>query len=64
MELDIAFRPVINDFRGLAVEMHLVDWRPHQPMGSSSVGLNSEGRPGSVKRPYIADELPTVTELP
>jgi single-stranded-DNA-specific exonuclease len=28
--LDIAFRPVINEFRGMrSVEMHLVDWRPH-----------------------------------
>jgi single-stranded-DNA-specific exonuclease len=27
--LDIAFRPVINDFRGRqSVELHLVDWRP------------------------------------
>lgn len=28
MPLDIAYRPVINDFRGrLSVEVHLVDWR-------------------------------------
>ena len=27
-ELDIAFRPVINEFRGRrAVELHLADWR-------------------------------------
>jgi single-stranded-DNA-specific exonuclease len=27
--LDIAFRPVINSFRGRqSVELHLVDWRP------------------------------------
>ena len=27
--LDIAYRPVINDFRGRQpVEVHLVDWRP------------------------------------
>jgi single-stranded-DNA-specific exonuclease len=27
--LDVAFRPVINDFRGRrSVELHLVDWRP------------------------------------
>jgi single-stranded-DNA-specific exonuclease len=27
--LDVAFRPVINDFRGrFSVELHLVDWRP------------------------------------
>ena len=26
--LDIAYKPVINDFRGRqSVEMHLVDWR-------------------------------------
>lgn len=28
--VDIAFRPVINEFRGFRkVELHLVDWRPH-----------------------------------
>jgi single-stranded-DNA-specific exonuclease len=27
--LDVAFRPVINHFRGRhSVELHLVDWRP------------------------------------
>jgi single-stranded-DNA-specific exonuclease len=27
--IDVAFRPVINDFRGRkSVELHLVDWRP------------------------------------
>ncbi len=27
--VDVAFRPVINDFRGRkSVELHLVDWRP------------------------------------
>ena len=27
--LDVAFRPVINDFRGRrSVELHFVDWRP------------------------------------
>jgi len=26
--IDIAYRPVVNDFRGRNVEMHLVDWRP------------------------------------
>lgn len=27
--IDVAFRPVINDFRGVqSVEVHLVDWRP------------------------------------
>ncbi len=27
--LDVAFRPVVNEFRGLrSVELHLVDWRP------------------------------------
>ncbi|MCE5269257.1 MAG: single-stranded-DNA-specific exonuclease RecJ [Planctomycetaceae bacterium] len=30
--LDIAFRPVINSFRGRqSVELHLVDWRPTEP---------------------------------
>ncbi|QDU97864.1 single-stranded-DNA-specific exonuclease RecJ [Lignipirellula cremea] len=28
--IDIAFHPVINDFRGRRVEMHLVDWRPSE----------------------------------
>ena len=29
--IDIAYRPVINDFRGRrTVEMHLLDWRPAQ----------------------------------
>jgi single-stranded-DNA-specific exonuclease len=29
--IDLAYRPVINDFRGRrSVEMHIVDWRPHQ----------------------------------
>jgi single-stranded-DNA-specific exonuclease len=28
--LDLAFRPVINEFRGYrTVELHLVDWRLH-----------------------------------
>ena len=27
--MDVAFRPVINNFRGRqSVELHLVDWRP------------------------------------
>ncbi|MCL4203143.1 MAG: single-stranded-DNA-specific exonuclease RecJ [Pirellulaceae bacterium] len=36
-DLDIAFRPVINDYRGRrSVEMHLVDWRPsHVPLAGS-----------------------------
>lgn len=30
--LDIAFRPVINEFRGRrSVELHLADWRPSRP---------------------------------
>lgn len=34
--IDIAFRPVINDFRGFRnVEVHLVDWRP-SPIGDAS----------------------------
>ena len=29
--MDIAFRPIINEFRGMRnVELHLVDWRPCQ----------------------------------
>lgn len=31
-KLDLAFRPVINEFRGFRkVELQLVDWRAHQP---------------------------------
>ena len=31
-KIDLAFRPVINEFRGYRrVELHLVDWRLHQP---------------------------------
>ena len=34
---DIAFRPVINDFRGIPqVEIQLVDWRLHQAMTQST----------------------------
>ena len=30
--LDVAYRPVINDFRGRRnVELHIVDWRPSSP---------------------------------
>jgi single-stranded-DNA-specific exonuclease len=33
--LDVAFRPVINNFRGRRnVELHLVDWRPGHGLGS------------------------------
>ena len=36
--LDVAFRPVINNFRGRqSVELHLVDWRP-----STAGGQNGE----------------------
>jgi single-stranded-DNA-specific exonuclease len=36
-DLDIAFKPVINDYRGRrSVEMHLVDWRPtHVPLAAA-----------------------------
>ena len=30
--LDVAYRPVINDYRGRRnVELHIVDWRPSLP---------------------------------
>lgn len=29
--LDVAYRPVINDFGGRHVELQIVDWRPSQP---------------------------------
>ena len=33
--IDIAYRPVINEFRGRrSVEIHLVDWRPSEAMAS------------------------------
>ena len=35
--LDIAYRPVINDFRGRRnVELHLVDWRPARSLAEAS----------------------------
>jgi single-stranded-DNA-specific exonuclease len=38
-KLDLAFRPVINEFRGYRkVELHLVDWRVHQPDAVAAVG--------------------------
>lgn len=37
--VDLAFRPVINEFRGFRkVELHLVDWRLHNPAESASGG--------------------------
>lgn len=42
--IDLAFRPVINEHRGFrAVEIHLVDWRLHQPEHASSSPLQSVG---------------------
>jgi single-stranded-DNA-specific exonuclease len=39
--IDLAFRPVINEHRGFqSVEMHIVDWRPHQ---ARSAALQSVG---------------------
>lgn len=41
--MDIAFSPVINDFRGFAkVEVHLVDWRPTGAARLESPGANGE----------------------
>lgn len=32
--MDLAFRPVLNNFRGMtSVELHVVDWRPSAPSG-------------------------------
>lgn len=42
--LDLAFRPVINEFRGRrTVEMHLVDWRKSVLAGSEPVAGQSVG---------------------
>ncbi len=36
-KFDLAFRPVINEFRGYRkVELHLVDWRAHQPEAATA----------------------------
>jgi len=36
--IDVAFRPAINEFRGREnVELHLTDWRVHQPAAGASV---------------------------
>jgi single-stranded-DNA-specific exonuclease len=41
--IDLAFRPVINEYRGFRkVEIHLVDWRAQQ----------SSGQPGTVPAPH------------
>lgn len=35
-EYDIAFRPVLNEYRGyLSIQLHLVDWRIHEPIGGA-----------------------------
>jgi len=37
--IDIAYRPVINEFRGRrTVELHLVDWRPSRT--TATVGVD------------------------
>ncbi|MFO0940394.1 MAG: single-stranded-DNA-specific exonuclease RecJ [Pirellulales bacterium] len=42
--IDLAFRPVINDHNGFrAVEIHLVDWRMHEPQATSRNTLQSVG---------------------
>ncbi|MBI2825072.1 MAG: single-stranded-DNA-specific exonuclease RecJ [Planctomycetia bacterium] len=41
--LSIAFRPVINEFRGRkSVELHVADWRAAQPAGSRPQRVTSE----------------------
>lgn len=43
--IDIAFRPVINEFRGFRkVELHLVDWRPHQAGSSPQPHFQAKSR--------------------
>ncbi len=41
--LDVAYRPVINEFRGRrSVELHLIDWRnAHSPIAVTSAGNSS-----------------------
>ncbi len=42
--IDLAFRPVINEHNGFrAVEIHLVDWRLHQPTHANRSPLQSVG---------------------
>lgn len=52
--VDLAFRPVINEFRGFRnVELHVVDWRPH---GSAST------TDAKVAAPHFATESATLDE--
>ena len=53
--IDVAFRPVINEFRGFRkVELHLVDWRHH---GS---GLVPEPHISAQKHPAVTDPVDSI----
>ena len=44
--LDVAFRPIINEFRGRrTVELHLVDWRPACELASPEHQASRQLRP-------------------
>ncbi len=58
LPIDVAFRPVINEFRGYRkIELQLVDWRPHQSATTSALA----SPPGLTEPPPTA--LP-LTESP
>lgn len=49
--IDLAFRPVMNEFRGFRkVEMHLTDWRIHQSDATGSPGFSD----ASVGAPHFS----------
>lgn len=48
-ELDVAFRPVINDFNGFRrVELHLVEWRPTSGSNLPAPHYSTIGSAGSI----------------
>ena len=60
---DIAYRPVINEFRGRRnVELHLVDWRPKATGVPDARGVRPSGRNGRTLGVY--DVMPSVGRLP
>ncbi|MFK7735487.1 MAG: single-stranded-DNA-specific exonuclease RecJ [Pirellulaceae bacterium] len=54
--VDIAFRPVINDFRGFRkVEIQLVDWRTHQSEQTTGSASEIPG-PHSIERSKVQEQ--------
>jgi single-stranded-DNA-specific exonuclease len=50
-QIDIAFRPVVSEFRGFQkVELHLMDWRHSQSVPKPHVELTESALPMGHKR--------------